>query len=877
MISPLPLLYDISWHKVKLCLQNTRNEYAKAHPLTIFNGLFYTVAGKCAVNHEDFFFHPCGQPFGARVSKNCAYELELVFPLLSRDKIADFLLSLVNYLQDKKKNFKIVGEPQIQKRCLVDLEIEYGEFSDDLEICLDFLTPLPFKEKADRKELIDRDNFAKLFQNRLQRFFNISLPDFVSLWQDIRLLPYYWKFGTHGRQPSKSGPGHQFIQGVTGPIYLRGNITKILPMLLICSEIHTGGKRPNAQGYFLLRRDLSFFAPKIADFALFRDTVAGIEQDGSYNDEIAQTFVDKEVAFADIHHRLQTNSLDLKPATGFMVDKRRDGQRPIATLDLSDYLIHKFLASLLSPVLERMFENSSVGFRKGKSRDTARSMIRQAVSEGFCYVLESDVASFFDRIDWQLLEGKLHEAFPKHDTHIVDLLCQIMRQPLTMYGKEKSRECGLLQGSPLSPMLANLYLDSFDEAMAERGFRLVRYGDDFLVLTRTREEAEQALLAIREILQELKLVICEDKTKTTPVELGFSFLGLSFDAGMDEDFIAEASLKKTLYIRQQYNFVGLDGDSIVIRNKGVLHARFPLARIGEIIVLGSNTISAQLLGRCARQKIPVSFCSPMGYYHSTLQPDSKRHFLLGANHARRHGELEANQVSMLAAQIVTAKIHNYLAWFKERWPSESRDLVHHLETAIASLVKANEVRRIRGYEGDAAKHIFKFVNRLCVDSAFHCKGRQQRKREDPYNSLLDFAYSLLFTRLNVLLRSQGLNPYLGLLHSHKDHFESLVCDLQEPFRCRIDRFVIKTVNRKIISHDDFDLNQYGKLWMNHGAVGRFLEAFEREMATRLAGDDGTMKQLLMAQVRSVKDWAENNGNLVIFQAKSGCNNLAINV
>ncbi len=515
--------------------------------------------------------------------------------------------------------------------------------------------------------------------------------------------------------------------------------------------------------------------------------------------------------------------------------------------------------------MDKMFEEASVAYRTGRSRETARRMIRQACNEGSCYVLESDVEAFFDNIDWQILEQKLQNHLPLADKTTLNLLKQVLRQPLTINGRPVERTKGILQGSPLSPLLANLYLDSFDEEMELRGFRMIRYGDDFLVMTRSSEEAEHALAAIKEILGPMALDIKEEKTRVSPVDQGFTFLGLAFDAGMDEDFVADANLGKTLFVRSQYAFIGIDGDAVVISKNKTLLARLPIRRIGEIIILGNNSLSARLLQKCTSEKIPVSFCSPMGWYYSTIRPDSKKYFMMAGNHAASHRALSDKETTETAAHIVTAKLHNYLAWFRERWPSESHEVCHHLETALASISKADSIEKIRGYEGYAAKCAFHFINKLCTDTAFHCKKRKKRAGRDPYNILLDFGYSLLFTRLNVMLRGQGLNPYLGILHSHKDNYESLVCDLQEPFRCRMDRFIVKTINRKTIKEEDFQMTDHGRLRLTGKATGVFLEAFEREMAVRLAGDRGTLKQLLVAHVRTVRDWVEGKSGLLFYQ------------
>ena len=93
----------------------------------------------------------------------------------------------------------------------------------------------------------------------------------------------------------------------------------------------------------------------------------------------------------------------------------------------------------------------------------------------------------------------------------------------------------------------------------------------------------------------------------------------------------------------------------------------------------------------------------------------------------------------------------------------------------------------RGIEGAAARLVFPLLNRRTAAPGFESKGRVPRAKPDRWNTLLDALYSLLFTRLNVLLRCANLDPYLGFLHSPKDDYESLVCDLIEPFRFRMDR------------------------------------------------------------------------------------------
>ena len=873
--TPLSPLYDLQWQKVSISLRNITNKCGSTHPLFVFTAIIKNARKGIPRFEKDhsLTFFPTSMPLPekARIQKGQLYDLDLVFPNATRQECLEFSENLKNRIY----NFTVekCSEPTTRNLTILEQELQFAEFEQ--QICLNFLTPLIIEKPYDkaRKWLIHRDAFFNRFLSRIRQLFpEVALSGFQQNWQNIHLLPYYWqpKFNrTHKSSSDKSEekPSKTQLKGSIGPLYLHGSLHCLAPLLLICSELGSGKKCAFGTGHYQIVPDHSFFDKRLQNFSILQATIGDIEKSSDMADELAQSFLDKRESLHELHQQLLTGTYTQEPASGFYIDKPRSGKRLIATLSVKDYLVHKLLYRLLRIEMDRMFENAAIGFRPGRSREDARKMIREAASEGFQYALESDIESFFDQIDWDILTSKINDALPHADHLTLKLLNMIIRQPLLVHGKTVPRTKGLLQGSPLSPMLANLYLDSFDEEMESRGFRLIRYGDDFLVMTRNDEEAAHALCSIQEILAPLKLNIKEDKTGITSLNKGISFLGLAFDAELGEEFVAAPALGKTLFIQNQYTFIGIDGDAIVVRKDKTLLTRLPIRRIKEIVIFGSNSISSRLIQKCASQRIPLSFCSRGGYYYSTLRPDSKYHFSRATDHGNRHKALTDGENLKIAARIVTAKIHNYLFWFKERWPVETKQLYRAIDLLLADLAKAETLEKVRGYEGAAAKKIFPFVNHLCNDTSFHCRGRKKRKKQDRFNSLLDFAYSLLFYRLNVLLRNQGLNPYLGFLHSHKDNFESLVCDLQEPFRCRIDRFVVKTINRGIIKSDDFICSNKEQLHLTGSAVGKFLEAFEREMGVRLAGDYGTFKQLLVAQVRTLQRWVDHDEQLRFFYTK----------
>ncbi len=861
------LLASLGWHEVDVELRNTRNLFAREHPLFIFQAITNFAARKADLDTtKDLFFRPDRFfPQGATIHRNEVYRLTYVF-LTPPTAIDRFLHALDLHLANPANNFEMVAAARPLQRCLKDFRDEQENLTGAEELCLDFITPLPFEPKDKKRAwLIHPSALLASMRNRIERLFGIPVPDLSHMASGVKLLPYYWDLFTRTHESKSTGQPQKLI-GRVGPLYLRGDLDPLLPLLLVCRQLHAGRRVANGQGHYRLLRDRPFFDPQLDDFSGFRDTMAEICRQSDIAREIDETVMDRAEFYSGLHRKLASDSWRARPARGVHVPKRRGGTRMIATLEPEDYLVHKFLHRLLSPAMDRMFEESSVGFRPGRSREEAGRMIRMLCGEGFLHVLESDITAFFDQVDWRILKDKLRAHLPLADIRTLSLLEQIIASPIELDGRPLIRERGLLQGSPLSPLLANLYLDSFDEAVTEKGYQLVRYADDFLVLTRSREEAEQAELHIRRILADLGLELKEEKTRISSVDLGFSFLGLSFGPGMEEEYIDRTSATKSLFVLSEHVFVGLDYDSVVVRRGGQLLERFPIRQIGEIVIFGANNLSTWLVHRCSRENIPISFCSAAGYYFTTLKPDSRSHFSIAGHHLQRHASLSSCDRIAIAARIVVAKLHNYLAWFSERWPSEAHEIRQELETSIASVSKASSIESIRGFEGQAARHVYRFVNNRCADEGFRSPGRKKREKSDPFNSLLDFAYFLLFTRLNVLLRCRGLNPYLGILHSHKDNYESLICDLQEPFRCRMDRFVLKLINRKIIRLEHFDLDADGRYILKGPAVGLVLKEFEREMDTRLSRDGGTFKQLLIAQTHAVLEWVRDGAELKIYQA-----------
>jgi CRISPR-associated protein Cas1 len=749
-------------------------------------------------------------------------------------------------------NFELcdIEAPQLRTLGLLLQELPAPP-EDTGEACLEFITPLAYKPADGRKwRFTARELFAAM-RSRWQKLFKATLPD-EPAWNEIETIPYYWEYERHRHKP-KSSRGEVYLNGNAGPLYLRGPIAKVWPWLILGTELHAGLEMPAGQGFYQLRLRRPFFDSSILNPSCYEAAFNQLSERSDLLDEFAQSLDERSVVLQRLAGEVRSGAWQPEPARGFNVKKTSGDQRMIALLSARDHLVHKVLSLAMSPILDRALECASIGYRPGKSHLDVRAAIEQAVREGYCFVLESDIEDFFDQVDWAILWQQLDRHIPRADAVARQTLQKCIEQPLSVDGSPANRSIGLLQGSPLSPILSNLFLDTFDEEMEARGFRMIRYADDFLVFGRTPDECQKALDAVRDILARLKLGVKDAKTAITPFESGFTFLGIPFGQGLDAGILMRAALKKTVFLRHAFAFVGVDGDALVVRKQETLLARIPFRRVGELILLGASAVSTRLIEKCDHMDIPITFCAPGGRYISTIAGSDRSHYEMAHRHARRREAMPESEVLSVARQLMIAKLSHYCQWLSESTGDSTQQALLAVRQSLAGLPSAPDIQAILGWEGHAASKIYPCVNRRAKPPEFHSEQRTPHSQPDRWNSLLDLLYSLLFSRLNTLIRTRGLNPFLGFLHSPANRFESLVCDLQEPFRARMDRLALRLVNLSIIKPEDFDLNEE-RFYLKPDALALCLENFEKEMESRLASEHGSLRQLLLAQVECIEKW-----------------------
>lgn len=584
-------------------------------------------------------------------------------------------------------------------------------------------------------------------------------------------------------------------------------------------------------------------------------------EDGLPDAQVTAFEEDAAERLAEMGAQLAEGRWEPAPVRRVEIPKPSGGLRVLGVPPLTDRIVERALLRVLDPVIDPRLLPWSFAYRRGLGVWDALAALAEARDTGATWVARGDITDCFARIpQWEVLR-RFREVVD--DLRVIHLVGLLLDRPAT--GTRTSpgeRGLGLHQGSPISPLLCNLYLDTFDRAMLTAGYRVLRYGDDLAIPADSRADAENALVTASTELADLRLELNGGKSHVVSFDEGVPFLGETTTAStLHRGELLSHPLETSVYVDRQGAVVRVRGDRLVVtaeNDDGQEEAllRLSLRRVRQVVCYGRVSLTTPFLHRAAERGIEVVLLTDTGGLGARLaSPTSSDPQVRRAQYAAAD---DPGRSLGAAAGFVTGKLVNMRAAVLRAAAADDTEAYDAAQTIGAMTDRvpdAKAVDELLGIEGAASRAYFTDLARA-LDPTWDFTARRRRPPPDPINAMLSYGYTLLANEAAAAAETAGLDPMVGLLHRHRWGRPALALDLMEEFRPLIvDVVVRRLVSTGQVRPEQFDQDPATGSRMGGDARTAFLAAYERRMLTltthRPTGRRVSYRVVLSLQAKSL--------------------------
>ncbi len=210
------------------------------------------------------------------------------------------------------------------------------------------------------------------------------------------------------------------------------------------------------------------------------------------------------------------------------IPKGNGKTRPLGIPSVRCRIAQEVVRRLINPIFDCQFHDNSYGFRPGRSCHQAVECVELYIQQGYTYIVDADIKGFFDNIPLRVIVESAEAKIA--DGNILSLIEKFLTSGVMEEGEFRPTTKGTPQGGVISCLLSNMVLDHLDKQLDEKGYKFVRYADDFVILCKDQKQAEKALEDAQSFLNELGLELSQKKTHITRAKDGFDFLGFEINS-----------------------------------------------------------------------------------------------------------------------------------------------------------------------------------------------------------------------------------------------------------------------------------------------------------------------------------------------------------
>lgn len=443
--------------------------------------------------------------------------------------------------------------------------------------------------------------------------------------------------------------------------------------------------------------------------------------------------------------------------------------RKIALISSVDRMVLRAILKILQETLESSFSQYSYAYQYGKGIDQAVKCAAEYIESGYEYVVEIDLKDFFEKINHSILLRILREHIAD-DSFYVLLERYIVCRVETDYQVIQKSE-GLIQGSPISPFLSNLYLTDFDKWMEEKEYSFVRFADNINVYVKNLQEGYLVLAQIKKKIQEYFLEVNTEKTGVFSV-YSRRYLGHAFEK-VGSSVLVKKYRTKELHVFSKWhkeNIEKIDSNYYIV-NDGILTKKdftilfqneekkiyIPVETTDSINIYSNIEINASFLQMLNQCNLNLNIYDQYGIYIGSFYSNNQRNrmkCLIKQVEIYREDKLRFEY----AKKIEIASIHNLrcnLKYYNKQHPTEIlRENINKLTEEMRQMNEAKSVDELLIIEARCRQKYYLCFNDMICDEDFFFVRRSKRPPQDAINAMISFGNVFLYQKptKNLIVR-----------------------------------------------------------------------------------------------------------------------------
>lgn len=542
----------------------------------------------------------------------------------------------------------------------------------------------------------------------------------------------------------------------------------------------------------------------------------------------------------------------------FEIINGRGKHRKVTSFELSDKFITRLLAQKFNTYFTTIFLENSYAYQENKGTVYAVEKAKEYIENGNEFVVEIDIKNFFDEINLELLLNIVSKYIK--DERVIFLLkqylfCKVMVDD-DIY--EKSR--GIIQGNALSPCLSNIYLNSFDNYLEERGYNWLRFADNIYVYTASEQEGIKLYKELVSMLTErYDLPINENKSGIFDAFdrrlLGYDIykkgkhIRVEKHSYQRNDYYRNWHECKLEKINREYHItkpgvLNKKDYALLFENEDERH-HIPVEATEQLNIYNEITITDAVFRTLNAESVRLGLYNKYGdligyFVPETYSQDSKTVLAQCIEYTDSRKRLNvAKSMEMAAIHNIRANIRYYK---KHNNDNKLIEIEKQLTEGIRRMNESQSVDELLLEEARCRQIYYHGFNLLLNKEYFNFDKRSKRPPMNPINALISFGNTLLYNRIQQILWKTSLDSRIGIFHAANRRHYSLNLDFADLFKpIIVDRVIFSLINRKQISDKHFIINDNKSVYLNDDGKKLFIESFMEKMDSKITVDNRSMK------------------------------------